>query len=124
MHDPPWEGAGLLSPTLLWWSEVGGLDGSALVGGDLRTWGQLLELRGWLAPWKRAVEASVGAPLSPHEYCLQCWWSGKLHPPTADPGWTWVLSESWEGGSRKAVTQPLWLQVKFQGPLFSVLHLS
>lgn len=46
---------------------------------------------------------------------------GKLHPPTADPGWTWVPSESWEGGSRKAVTQPLWLQVKFQGPLFSVL---
>lgn len=44
--------------------------------------GQSLELLwGWLAPWKRAVEASVGAPSVSHEYCLQCHGLGKAASP-------------------------------------------
>lgn len=64
-------------------AEVGGLDGVRGAGWRRpENMGQSLELlRGWLAPWKRAVEASLEAPSVSHEYCLQCHDLGKAASP-------------------------------------------
>ena len=44
--------------------------------------GQSLELlQGWLAPWKRAVEASLEAPSVSHEHCLRRHGHGKAASP-------------------------------------------
>ena len=61
----------------------GGLDGVGGAGwrGPENT-GQSLELlQGWLAPWRRVVEASLEAPSVSHEHCLQRHGHGKAASP-------------------------------------------